>query len=97
MVLDYCASRAGQHAASFLGDWKGALMIDDHSGYKALFADGITELGCCTALLAACIAFGKHHHGPYLSHGIRDVGRSGLFRLTVKRPKMSKLLRNFRL
>jgi hypothetical protein len=32
--------------ASFLGDWKGALMVDDYAGYKALFAKGITELGC---------------------------------------------------
>jgi transposase len=46
VVFDYCASRSGRHAARFLGDWRGALMVDDFAGYKALFADGVTELAC---------------------------------------------------
>ncbi|WP_147654203.1 IS66 family transposase [Vulcaniibacterium gelatinicum] len=46
VVFDYCPSRAGKHAQAFLGDWQGALMVDDYAGYKALFAHGITELGC---------------------------------------------------
>ena len=46
IVFDYCTSRAGKHAAAFLGDWKGALMVDDYAGYKHLFGPSITELGC---------------------------------------------------
>ena len=46
VLFDYCASRSGQHAQHFLGDWRGRLMVDDFSGYKALFCTGITELGC---------------------------------------------------
>lgn len=46
VLFDYCPSRGGKHAQAFLGDWRGALMVDDFSGYKALFAKGITELGC---------------------------------------------------
>ena len=46
VVFDYQTSRAGRHAKAFLADWKGHLMVDDFSGYKALFAQGITELGC---------------------------------------------------
>lgn len=46
VVFDFCASRSGRHAAEFLGDWRGALMVDDFAGYKALFAQGVTELGC---------------------------------------------------
>ncbi|WP_297919794.1 IS66 family transposase [Metallibacterium sp.] len=46
ILFDYCASRSGQHARRFLGDWRGRLMVDDFSGYKALFCTGITELGC---------------------------------------------------
>ncbi len=46
VLFDYCASRSGQHAQRFLGDWRGALMVDDFSGYKALFTSGVTELGC---------------------------------------------------
>ena len=46
MVFDYQTSRAGRHAQDFLAGWQGHLMVDDFSGYKALFADGVTELGC---------------------------------------------------
>lgn len=46
VVFDYQMSRAGRHAQEFLAGWKGHLMVDDFSGYKALFANGVTELGC---------------------------------------------------
>ena len=46
VVFDYQTSRAGRHARAFLADWKGHLMVDDFSGYKALFSEGVTELGC---------------------------------------------------
>jgi transposase len=46
VVFDYCASRSGKHAGRFLGVWRGALMVDDYSGYKTLFASGMTELAC---------------------------------------------------
>jgi len=46
VVYDFCESRAGEHARAFLGKWKGSLVCDDFSGYKASFAGGITEAGC---------------------------------------------------
>lgn len=46
VVFDYQISRAGRHARDFLGEWQGHLMVDDYAGYKALFANGVTELGC---------------------------------------------------
>ncbi len=46
VVFDYQTSRAGRHAQEFLAGWQGHLMVDDFGGYKALFADGVTELGC---------------------------------------------------
>lgn len=45
-VFDYQTGRSGAHARAFLGDWKGHLVVDDYAGYKALFALGITEVGC---------------------------------------------------
>jgi transposase len=45
-VFDFCTSRSVQHARRFLGDYQGALMVDDYVGYKAMFAAGMTELGC---------------------------------------------------
>ena len=46
VVFDYQTSRSGQHARAFLQEWQGHLMVDDYAGYKALFGDRITELGC---------------------------------------------------
>ena len=46
VVYDFCESRAGEHARAFLGDWKGALVCDDFSGYKQSFTLGVTEAGC---------------------------------------------------
>jgi transposase len=46
VVYDFTESRAGAHAKDFLEGWSGKLVCDDYSGYKALFAAGITEVGC---------------------------------------------------
>ena len=46
VIFDYQTSRSGKHAATFLEGWQGTLMVDDYSGYKALFAAGITEQAC---------------------------------------------------
>jgi transposase len=46
VVYDFCESRAGEHARTFLGKWKGSLVCDDFAGYKAGFVSGITEAGC---------------------------------------------------
>jgi transposase len=51
VVFDFADSRGGQHARAFLGldgtnGWKGKLVTDDFSGYKACFELGVTEVGC---------------------------------------------------
>jgi len=54
VVFDFADSRGGQHVRSFLGlpgtsenpGWKGQLVTDDISGYKACFDLGVTEVGC---------------------------------------------------
>ena len=46
VVYDFCESRAGEHARTFLGEWRGSLVCDDYAGYKAGFVNGITEVGC---------------------------------------------------
>jgi transposase len=46
VVFDYQISRSGQHARDFLEGWRGHLMVDDYGGYKALFQQGVVELGC---------------------------------------------------
>ena len=46
VVYDFCESRAGEHARTFFGKWKGSLVCDDYAGYKQGFLSGITEVGC---------------------------------------------------
>ena len=46
VVYDFAESRSGAHARRFLAGWQGKLVCDDFSGYKALFAQGVTEVGC---------------------------------------------------
>lgn len=46
VVYDFPDSRSGTHARDFLGSWCGKLVCDDYSGYKALFARGVIEIGC---------------------------------------------------
>jgi len=47
VVFDFQTSRSGTHAAQFLTGYTGALVVDDFSGYKALFKDTpVTELAC---------------------------------------------------
>jgi transposase len=50
-VFDFAEGRASRYPAEFLGHpgqgaWRGTLVCDDYSGYKALFASGVTEAGC---------------------------------------------------
>lgn len=46
VVYDFAPTRSGEHARTFLGEWRGSLVVDGYSGYKKLFAEGVTELGC---------------------------------------------------
>ena len=54
VVFDFADSRGGHHVRQFLGlpgsaeapGWKGRLVTDDFSGYKACYEMGVTEVGC---------------------------------------------------
>lgn len=46
VIYDFCESRAGSHARTFLGSWKGILLTDDYAGYKQSYRQGLTEAGC---------------------------------------------------
>jgi transposase len=46
-VFDFATSRSGAHAREFLSDYGEALVVDDYSGYKHLFAQTkMRELAC---------------------------------------------------
>jgi transposase len=46
VIYDFAEGRGGQHAQRFLSGWRGKLVCDDFKGYRALFASGVTEVGC---------------------------------------------------
>lgn len=46
IVFDYQSGRDDAHARAFLNGWRSHLMVDDYASYKALFAEGVTELTC---------------------------------------------------
>ena len=74
ILFDHCASRAGKHAADFLGAWQGALMVDDYGGYKALFAHGITELGCWAHARRKFFDAHKASGSPVANEALQHIG-----------------------
>ncbi len=74
VIFDYCPTRAGRHAADFLGPWQGALMVDDYGGYKALFAHGITELGCWAHARRKFFDAHKASGSPVAKEALRRIG-----------------------
>jgi transposase len=78
VVFDFADSRGGQHVRSFLGlpgseqnpGWKGTLVTDDFSGYKACFELGVTEAGCMAHAR-------RKFHELWANHG-SQVGQQAL-------------------
>ena len=51
VVFNFAETRSGENVREFLGQngehpWKGKLVTDGFSGYKATFGRGVTEVGC---------------------------------------------------
>ena len=73
VVFDYQPSRSGSHAAAFLQDWRGHLMVDDYSGYKALFRGGITELACMVHSRRKFFELHKDHQSVIAGEALRRI------------------------
>ena len=75
VVFDYCGSRSGEHARRFLGDWRGALMVDDYAGYKASFADRrMIELGCWAHARRKFVELHKASSSRIAAEAVRRIG-----------------------
>jgi transposase len=74
IVFDYQPSRAGSHVRDFLQGWRGHLMVDDYAGYKALFASGITELGCMAHARRKFFALHAANHSPIAADALQRIG-----------------------
>ena len=84
VIFDYCPTRAGRHAADFLGPWRGALMVDDYGGYKALFANGITELGCWAHARRKFFDAHKASGSPVAADALKRIGELYAIEATLR-------------
>lgn len=75
VVYDFAESRAGKHAMEFLGDWRGALVCDDYSGYKALLAKGMTEVGCMAHARRKFYELWANHRSQIAEHALSHFGK----------------------
>ena len=74
VVYDFADSRAGEHARRFLEGWSGTLVCDDYAGYKALFADGVTEAGCLAHARRKFHELWANHKSPVAEEALRFFG-----------------------
>lgn len=73
VVFDYQTGRSGVHARAFLGDWKGHLVVDDYAGYKALFALGVTEVGCMAHARRKFFDLHAANQSPVAAEALRRI------------------------
>jgi transposase len=75
VVFDYQGGRAGAHAQTFLGPWRGHLMVDDYAGYKALFNLGVTELACLAHLRRKFFDLHAANGSPVAAEALRRIAQ----------------------
>ncbi|KAA0219186.1 MAG: IS66 family transposase [Lautropia sp.] len=83
VVFEFADSRAGKHARSFLGHdgqsqasaWRGTLVCDDYGGYKALFAQGLTEAGCLAHARRKFHELWANHKSTLAEEALKLYGR----------------------
>ena len=74
VVYDFADSRAGRHARAFLGAWRGTLVCDDYSGYKALFEQGVVEAGCLAHARRKFYELWANHQSQIAHEALELVG-----------------------
>ena len=72
-VFEYHSGRSGEHVRAFLRDWRSHLMVDDYGGYKALFALGVTELGCMAHARRKFFDLFKANQNPTSFEALRRI------------------------
>ena len=75
VVYDFTESRAGEHARAFLGDWRSPLVCDDYAGYKARFAQGVSEAGCMAHARRKFFDLAQHGTSPVATKALEYIGR----------------------
>jgi transposase len=71
VIYDFTDGRGGIHARQFLGSWVGKLVCDDYSGYKALFDQGVIEVGCMAHARRKLHDLYANHRSEIAEEGLR--------------------------
>lgn len=85
VVFDYQTSRSGQHARDFLGKWRGHLMVDDYSGYKESFRQGVQEQACWAHARRKFFELQAAGPHPVAEEALQRIGR--LYGIEAKGPE----------
>ena len=97
VVYDFADSRAAAHPKQFLERWSGKLVCDDYSGYKGLFADGVTEVGCLAHARRKFSDLWVNHKSPLAEEALKlfaklyDVEREAQELSAEQRQRMRQL------
>ncbi|MDN7954080.1 IS66 family transposase, partial [Burkholderia multivorans] len=74
VIYEFADSRAGEHARAFLGKWRGKLVCDDYSAYKAGFELGITEIGCAAHARRKFFELHANHKSQVAEQALKYFG-----------------------
>ena len=74
VVFDYQLRRGGKYVAEFLRDWQGALMVDEFTGYKALFRGEVVELACLAHVRRKFFDLHQANGSPFATEALRRMG-----------------------
>lgn len=83
VVFDFAESQSGQYVRAFLGlpgtpdkpGWRGKLVTDDFSGYKACFELGVTDVGCMAHARRKFHELGANHGSSVGEPALRFFAR----------------------
>jgi transposase len=74
VIYDFAEGRGGQYAREFIGSWSGKLVCDDYVGYKALFEQGVIEVGCMAHARRKLHDLYANHRSEIAEEGLRLFG-----------------------
>ena len=75
VVYDFADSRAAAHPKQFLQGWCGKLVCDDYAGYKGLFAESVTEVGCLAHARRKFSDLWTNHKSPLAEEALKLFGK----------------------
>ena len=94
VVYEFWPGRGGEAVRTFLDDWQGKLVCDDFKGYKASFANGVTEIGCMAHARRKFHDLHVANQSPIAEHALKfiqmlyEIEREGANRTNEERHQL---------